>query len=256
MARQMKTRTGVGDQAGALAGRRAGGPEGCPPGGDDSSAASNPDEREAGARRRAAPASRRGRERYDKILDVAERLFSTRDYHEVSINEIGREAGGSLATLYKWFGSKDDLVFAILLRRLEQVRRNVRNLNLQGRSVESDFQALIDFVFTNVPVGMVRATLFGSFVFQNRREEVVSAFASAILLPMKEYVERIAARRGCSFRLSAEEIALLIIRYARGFFIETALSDEDLQARVDAARAALLKLCLFTVDGGALGESK
>ncbi|WP_323119850.1 TetR/AcrR family transcriptional regulator [Burkholderia alba] len=41
-------------------------------------------------------------------------LFATRDFHEVSLQEVARAANVSLQTIYKYFGSKQVLLYAML----------------------------------------------------------------------------------------------------------------------------------------------
>jgi len=41
-------------------------------------------------------------------------LFSQRDFHEVSLIDVARTAHVSLQTIYKYFGSKEVLVYAML----------------------------------------------------------------------------------------------------------------------------------------------
>lgn len=47
-------------------------------------------------------------------LDTALRLFAEHGYHGVSVDEVVAEAGGSKATLYRYFSSKHDLFEAII----------------------------------------------------------------------------------------------------------------------------------------------
>ncbi|MDP8961362.1 MAG: TetR/AcrR family transcriptional regulator [Actinomycetota bacterium] len=54
----------------------------------------------------------------DAALDAAERLFLERGYAGTSIASIAQEAGLSVQTIYKVFGSKSGLVKAIYLRGL------------------------------------------------------------------------------------------------------------------------------------------
>ena len=53
----------------------------------------------------------------ERILNTAYDLFSTRGVRDVGIDEVIRESGVAKATLYKHFGSKDDLVLAFLAIR-------------------------------------------------------------------------------------------------------------------------------------------
>lgn len=51
--------------------------------------------------------------RKDRILDAALRIFAEKGFQEATISEISREAQVSEATIYEYFGTKEDLLFAI-----------------------------------------------------------------------------------------------------------------------------------------------
>jgi len=52
----------------------------------------------------------------DRILDIAERLFASRGYKNVSVRELTASAGANLASIRYYFGSKDQLLYAIYER--------------------------------------------------------------------------------------------------------------------------------------------
>ena len=54
-----------------------------------------------------------------RTLDAAERLFFSDGIATTGVDAVAREAGVSVVTLYKHFGSKDGLLGAVLSRRLE-----------------------------------------------------------------------------------------------------------------------------------------
>lgn len=56
----------------------------------------------------------RGEQRRRAFLDAAAEVFAEQGYEAASVNEIVRRAGGSLATLYSQFGSKDGLFLAFV----------------------------------------------------------------------------------------------------------------------------------------------
>lgn len=56
----------------------------------------------------------RGVARRQAFLDAARRVFLEQGYEAASVNEIVRRAGGSLATLYVQFASKEGLFLAVL----------------------------------------------------------------------------------------------------------------------------------------------
>lgn len=62
----------------------------------------------------AAPTSSRGRERMARILDAATELFLKDGYGATSIDAILEVSGGSKATLYTYFPTKDDLFRAVI----------------------------------------------------------------------------------------------------------------------------------------------
>lgn len=53
-----------------------------------------------------SPLTKRGHERHEKILEAAGEVFAEQGYAGASINEIVRRSGGSLGTIYKFFGNK------------------------------------------------------------------------------------------------------------------------------------------------------
>jgi len=55
----------------------------------------------------------RSREKFSVIIDAALKVFGEKGYYNATISEIARAAGVSEATIYEYFGSKEDLLFAI-----------------------------------------------------------------------------------------------------------------------------------------------
>lgn len=58
-------------------------------------------------------ASAKSKSRKDRILEAALHIFAEKSYQEATITEVSREAGVSEATIYEYFGTKEDLLFAI-----------------------------------------------------------------------------------------------------------------------------------------------
>lgn len=59
------------------------------------------------------PQTKRGVERCIALLNTAAELFIEKGYEAVSLDDIVQHAGGSKASIYKFFGSKDGLFKAI-----------------------------------------------------------------------------------------------------------------------------------------------
>lgn len=59
--------------------------------------------------------TRKGRERRDKILEVAAATFREHGFEAASMSQIAALAGGSKGTLYNYFPSKEELLLATML---------------------------------------------------------------------------------------------------------------------------------------------
>ncbi len=66
-------------------------------------------------------------QRRDYILDEAEKLFFSRDYDDVSMNQIAQEVGLNKATLYLYFKNKESIYFAIVLRGVQIFKKILKN---------------------------------------------------------------------------------------------------------------------------------
>lgn len=62
----------------------------------------------------------------DRLFPAAIDAFAKRDFHEVGMRDICAASGVSTATIYKYFGSKEALLFAILKRQLAEADLGVR----------------------------------------------------------------------------------------------------------------------------------
>ena len=81
--------------------------------------------------RSTTPQSKRpsaGNQRREAIVEAAYTLFMERGYESVSMDHIIGIAGGSKATLYKFFGSKEGVLKAVIASLADKM--------LQGFNVE------------------------------------------------------------------------------------------------------------------------
>jgi TetR/AcrR family transcriptional regulator, repressor of fatR-cypB operon len=93
-------------------------------------------------------------------------LFSTRDFHEVGLLDVAKTANVSLQTLYKYFGSKEALVYGMLdvmlgrlaermidhLQGIEDVRERLRKTLWVTLDYMDRHPAVMLLLFTAVPV--------------------------------------------------------------------------------------------------------
>jgi len=67
----------------------------------------------------------------DRLYPVVLRQFAGKDFHAVNIRDISRESGISTGTIYKYFSSKEDLLFSIINEKLLDLASLMR-LHLEG----------------------------------------------------------------------------------------------------------------------------
>jgi AcrR family transcriptional regulator len=74
---------------------------------------------------------RQARDKSDRLLEVAARLMARKGYSQTSIRDVAREMGSSLAGMYYYFQSKEELLFQIQNRTfahvLEEQQRQAMN---------------------------------------------------------------------------------------------------------------------------------
>lgn len=66
--------------------------------------------------------------RRDRILDAAEHAFAEHGFAGASLRDIVREAKVNLATVYYYFGSKNELMEEVLRRRFDPLRQEQMDL--------------------------------------------------------------------------------------------------------------------------------
>ena len=89
------------------------------------------------------PQTKRGHERCVSLLDSATELFLNRGYDSVSLDDIVNHAGGSKASIYKYFGNKEGLFKAICDYRRYQFLKDIgiscspQSLNLRTNLIST-----------------------------------------------------------------------------------------------------------------------
>lgn len=76
-------------------------------------------------------------ERREHILDVASEVFVSEGYGAASMANIAARLGGSKATLYKYFPSKEVLFAAMLARKCEGVLASLRAVGIESSDFET-----------------------------------------------------------------------------------------------------------------------
>ncbi len=141
----------------------------------------------------------------DKILDTAERLFSEQGYDAVSLRHIIAEAGVNLAAVHYHFGSKQELLDAIVHRKVAPVNRDRLALldrveaeaGPSGPSLEKVLDAFLLPVAEKADqfpqfvhlMGRIHAEGLLPDILQRHFETVISRFTSALRLALPGVTE-------------------------------------------------------------------
>lgn len=84
------------------------------------------------------PHTKRGQERCTAFLETATDLFMEKGFDSVSLDDIVQHAGGSKASLYKFFGNKEGLFTAICDHRREIFLKEIyMNTDTEGLDIKA-----------------------------------------------------------------------------------------------------------------------
>ena len=79
----------------------------------------------------------------DRLYPVVLRQFSLKDFHAVNIRDISKESGISTGTLYKYYSSKEELLFSIIDEKLRELGSLMR-IHIEGlEDIREMFRKLI-----------------------------------------------------------------------------------------------------------------
>ena len=120
----------------------------------------------APAKRLLAPLAEMRGDTLDRLEKAVLELFSSRDFHEVSLQDVARRANVSLQTIYKYFGSKEALVYSMLdtllgrlaermidhLQGIDDARERLRKTCWVTLDYMDKHPAVMLLMFTAVPV--------------------------------------------------------------------------------------------------------
>ena len=113
----------------------------------------------------------------ERLYPVVLRQFSMKDFHAVNIRDISKESGISSGTIYKYFSSKEDLLFSIIDEKL-RVLASLLRMHIAGTEDIREMFRKLFWVTMNF--------------FDNNPELAITAF---ITVPLKSFMANKPYRR-------------------------------------------------------------
>lgn len=115
-------------------------------------------------------------------------LFSTRDFHEVSLQEVARAANVSLQTIYKYFGSKEVLLYAMLdimlVRLAERMIDHLQGIDDARERLRKTCWVFLDYIDKHPAVMLLLVTAVPASRHRNIRiyesPELMGAFLGVL----------------------------------------------------------------------------
>lgn len=177
------------------------------------------------------PQTARGIARRQALLETALRLFEENGYANTSINEIVRQAGGSLSTAYKWFPGKEDLFLEVFRYQLKEIRKFIEAIPVEAKTLEEAIHSILSAAYHFSVERQIRTFLFDGIHIRKFRETALPVFHENLGDPITNRLKSIEQRFSIHYKLGVELTTLLLIRQIRGTAIEFVLNREHLETR-------------------------
>lgn len=160
-------------------------------------------------------------ERKQEILDVAERLFSTKGYDATSTNDILKEIGIARGTLYYHFQSKEEILDAMIERMGNQLIAKAREV-AQNKEIPVLQRVIMTIMSMHVDDELTQEVLQqvhkpqNALMHQKMQESMIKGICPILADIVKEGVEQ----GVCSTEYPDEAVEMMMI------YANTAFDDE------------------------------
>ncbi len=192
--------------------------------------------------------------RREQLIAVAEQLFLQHGFANTSVNAIVREAGGSLATLYAEFGSKETLFESVLSERAARFFPEERSAPKQPLDAQTELRALatqmLKRMLSEDGLAVYRLAVHEAPRFPALRKAVLEVGMPGLLDRTARYLQRLADRSVLDIESSPAAIRLAASRFialVQGQIVFSAacggaISTRTRTAHVNDAIEAFLKM--------------
>jgi AcrR family transcriptional regulator len=190
-----------------------------------------------------SPKQARSLQTKEKVIDTAYRLFCTKGYYNTNTNEIAKEAGVPIGSLYAYFKDKDTIFMEILRRYHEQFAKSNADMALKRESSQSDLKAWLSQLIESLISIHERSKEF------NREIQILCYYNPEVAKLMKEQ------RRGSYedtldfFRKMADQISVTDIEAAAMVTFDSisGIVDRIAFGEYDIDRSRIINACVEEV---------
>ncbi|MCK4420945.1 TetR/AcrR family transcriptional regulator, partial [candidate division WOR-3 bacterium] len=83
--------------------------------------------------------------REKQIMGVAKELFAEGGYHGVKMDDVAEVCGIAKGTIYLYFESKVDLFVRVLVRDVDSIISDIREILTSGRDLDATLACIFDY---------------------------------------------------------------------------------------------------------------
>jgi len=155
--------------------------------------------------------------RREQFVAAAERLFLRHGFAKTSVNAIVREAGGSLATLYAEFGTKEALFESVLSQRATRFFPDAHSQPRGGADAEAELRALATHMLRRMlsedSLAVYRICVHEGPNFPALRKALLEAGMPGLFAGTSRYLQALAANHAQSIEdsvLAASQFVALV----------------------------------------------
>lgn len=121
----------------------------------------------------------------DKIVKAAKELFTERGLNDVQMKDVAERAGAGVATVFRYFPKKDELIVEVAIRSLDSVEAEFRRIVSMESSAFDRLELLLDTLLDAQKADHYKAARF---------REAFESYASFRTEPLPE-IDRYLARQ-------------------------------------------------------------
>lgn len=196
-------------------------------------------------RNKVSGTTEKGLGRAQDILQAARALLAAEGYAGLSMRRVAQEAGMSLSNVQHYYGSKDQLLEALLLTTMDsfQARMDGIAAAMSERSQLERFLSTVDMFLEEITDPVIHALFFEIWALASR-----NPFASGLMDKMLGRERKTVYKliRGLNPAISDDETmqrAILMVAQIEGLMLFR-LDKRRRRAQFDAVRASLRKALL------------